>query len=283
MVGLLGSSLLILGIGAVVIHFATRALLFREFDSTLRAKAMALAAATDVKKGGVEFDLADELLQEFSRPRSAEYFQLWDSNGKTLARSPSLGTNDLARSFGTTSSPRFWNLKLPNGHRGRAIGFQFTPEDDGTDEQPPSAAATHPTVTLVVASNLRSVSGTLDALTNALLLAAAIVVAGMIVVVRLIVRRGLAPLAGVADRAAHIDASSLGLRFATEPLPAELLPIGHRLNDLLARLEQSFERERQFTADAAHELRTPIAELRSLAEVALKWPEGTGDHDPGVS
>ena len=274
MVGLLGSSLLILGIGAAVIHFATRALLFREFDSTLRAKAMALAAATDVKKGGVEFDLADELLQEFSRARSAEYFQLWDSKGKTLARSPSLGTNDLACLFSTTSSPRFWSLRLPNGHHGRAIGFQFTPEGDQTDEQPPVATAPNPTVTLVVASNMHSVRRTLDALTNALLLAAAIVLAGTVVVVRLIVRRGLAPLAGVADRAARIDASSLGLRFATESLPTELLPIAHRLNDLLARLERSFERERQFTADAAHELRTPIAELRSLAEVALKWPEG---------
>jgi len=274
-IGLLGSSLLILGIGAAVIHFATRTLLFREFDSTLRAKAMALAAVTKVDKGRVELDSADELLQEFSRPHSTDYFQIWDSNGKPLERSPSLGTNDLPRWFGTTGSPRFWNLKLPNGRPGRAIGFQFSPERNETDEQQPSVTATDPTVTLVVASSLRSVARTLDALTGALLLAAAVVLAGMVVVVRLIVRRGLAPLAGVADHAARIDASSLGLRFPTDSLPVELLPIGHRLNDLLARLELSFERERQFTADAAHELRTPIAELRSLAEVALKWPEGT--------
>ena len=273
-VGLLSSSLLILGIGAAVIHFATRALLLREFDATLRAKAMALAAATDVKTNGVEFDLADELLREFSRPRSAEYFQLADSSGRTLARSPSLGTNDLTWSFGTTGSPRFWNLRLPDGHKGRAIGFQFTPEDNGTNEQPLSVAAPNSTVTLVVASSLREVTRTLGALTNALLLATAIVVVGMLVVVRLIVRRGLAPLASVADRTVHIDASSLGQRFDTESLPTELLPIGHRLNDLLTRLECSFDQERRFTADAAHELRTPIAELRSLAEVALKWPEG---------
>jgi hypothetical protein len=101
-IGLLGSSLLVLGIGAGVIHFATRTLLFREFDSTLRARAMGVAAATDVTKGGVEFDYADELLQEFSRARSAEYFQLWDSSGKPLARSPSLGTNDLACPFDPT-------------------------------------------------------------------------------------------------------------------------------------------------------------------------------------
>ena len=56
-------------------------------------------------------------------------------------------------------------------------------------------------------------------------------------------------------------------------MPAELLPIGQRLNDLLARLDASFARERRFSADVAHELRTPIAELRALAEVALKWPD----------
>jgi two-component system sensor histidine kinase QseC len=56
-------------------------------------------------------------------------------------------------------------------------------------------------------------------------------------------------------------------------MPPELQPIVTRLNELLARLEISFERERRFSADLAHELRTPLAELRSLAECALKWPE----------
>jgi len=57
-----------------------------------------------------------------------------------------------------------------------------------------------------------------------------------------------------------------------ESMPAELRPIALRLNELLARLEAAFSREQRFTATAAHELRTPLAELRALAEVNLTTP-----------
>ncbi|MEO5897037.1 MAG: hybrid sensor histidine kinase/response regulator [Vicinamibacterales bacterium] len=74
----------------------------------------------------------------------------------------------------------------------------------------------------------------------------------------------------------------LTARDTVEDRVRELTPIAERLNDLLSRLERSFERERQFSSDLAHELRTPIAELRTGAELALKWPEhrdGRTDRD----
>ena len=80
----------------------------------------------------------------------------------------------------------------------------------------------------------------------------------------------------LAEQASRIDAESLSIRFETQLLPTELNPIGSRLNDLLERLEQAFDRERQFSGDLAHELRTPIAELRSLAELGLQWPQTRG-------
>jgi signal transduction histidine kinase len=88
------------------------------------------------------------------------------------------------------------------------------------------------------------------------------------------VGRGLAPLERVADQAARIDVRSLDRRFPGAGMPAELQTICARLNDLLDRLGASFDRERRFSADVAHELRTPLAELRNIAEVGLQFPGG---------
>ena len=128
-------------------------------------------------------------------------------------------------------------------------------------------------VVLVVASDTDELEETLGALAFALFGCGAALLAVTFVIVPRLLRRELAPLNELAERAARVNAESLATRFPTNGPPGELVPIAQRLNDLLARLQQSFERERQFSADLAHELRTPIAELRSLAEVALKWPD----------
>jgi two-component system sensor histidine kinase QseC len=93
------------------------------------------------------------------------------------------------------------------------------------------------------------------------------------ILVPAVLRHELAPLGELAAQAQRIEAESLSGRFTTSGLPGELVPISSRLNDLLQRLQKSFDRERQFSDDLAHEFRTPIAELRSLAEFSLKWPE----------
>jgi two-component system sensor histidine kinase QseC len=59
-------------------------------------------------------------------------------------------------------------------------------------------------------------------------------------------------------------------------VPDEVVPLAQALNDLFARLQDAFEGERRFTADAAHELRTPLAALKTQAQVALRATDEQG-------
>jgi two-component system sensor histidine kinase QseC len=88
------------------------------------------------------------------------------------------------------------------------------------------------------------------------------------------VRRGLRPLGQLGQTLAGRqpgDLSAVALPGAAPP--AELLPVLQNLNDLLARIGALLDSERRFTADAAHELRTPIAAIRAQAQVALAASE----------
>jgi two-component system sensor histidine kinase QseC len=85
----------------------------------------------------------------------------------------------------------------------------------------------------------------------------------------LIVRRVTAPVigfAGAIDARAPGDSAPVRL----DGLPTELRPVGLAVNRLFARVEDALQHERTLTADAAHELRTPLAALRAQAQVALR-------------
>jgi signal transduction histidine kinase len=64
------------------------------------------------------------------------------------------------------------------------------------------------------------------------------------------------------------------LRLPLDRTPAEVMPLADSLNKLLGRLSESIDRERSFTADAAHESRTPLAAIQVQAELALTATEG---------
>jgi len=83
-------------------------------------------------------------------------------------------------------------------------------------------------------------------------------------------RRALAPLEEMAIRAAEITSERLHERLPGYEVGDELGHLATVFNQLLGRLEQSFEQLRRFTSDASHELRTPLTSIRSVGEVALR-------------
>jgi signal transduction histidine kinase len=84
-----------------------------------------------------------------------------------------------------------------------------------------------------------------------------------------IAKKALRPLEKMTQRAAGITARNLHDRLAIDNPNDELGQMAQVFNHLLQRLEESFRQLQRFTADAAHELRTPVASLRTIGEVAL--------------
>jgi len=83
------------------------------------------------------------------------------------------------------------------------------------------------------------------------------------------IQRGLLPLNKLSDEIAHRSPTQLSPVYI-EGLPEEILPLIVSLNTLLNRLGYALDNERRFTADAAHELRTPLAALKAQAQVAAR-------------
>lgn len=85
----------------------------------------------------------------------------------------------------------------------------------------------------------------------------------------LIARGGMRPIEAISHKAARIRSTTLDERIATRHLPVELRNLADTFNSMLDRLEQSFRHISEFSDDVAHELRTPINNLRGEIEVAL--------------
>ncbi|MGH8217851.1 MAG: heavy metal sensor histidine kinase [Steroidobacteraceae bacterium] len=93
-----------------------------------------------------------------------------------------------------------------------------------------------------------------------------------------ITRRGLKPIAQIARAAENISAQQLQERIEPGPWPRELVSLASAFDRMLGRLQESFERLSQFSADLAHELRTPVNNLVGEAQVALSRPRNESEY-----
>jgi two-component system heavy metal sensor histidine kinase CusS len=95
----------------------------------------------------------------------------------------------------------------------------------------------------------------------------------------LVIRRGLRPLRNMAYEAAQIHPASLSTRLSSENAPQELQQLIYSFNDMLDRLAEGYQRLTQFSADLAHEIRTPVGALMGHCQVALYQPRTVEEYE----
>jgi two-component system sensor histidine kinase QseC len=276
---LAGMGLLLAGGGLLldrVIGFRLR----REYDEALLAKARALVTLTEEENGKAWLEFSYNFMPEFAAKEKPAYFELWLNDGSVIVRSRSLAGRDLPHGRVPVGQYQWRSLTLPGGRHGREVEVSYHPrsEQDEAQERDSGESSVVPTtsgraVTLAVAQGSEELD-TLLASVRVMLAAVTLgLLAGTGVLVKAVIGMGLTPLDDLARHLEGMDADSLGSPLEVEKAPSELVPVMHHLNALLSRLDASFARERSFSANLAHELRTPLAELRAVTEVALKWPE----------
>lgn len=245
--------------------------LHRQAEERLGAAVSVLVAAAEVKPDGVEWEPAERRLG--LGPGTGVVWLVTDADGRAADRAvPGDAADflaDAAAHLRETQRP----AKKVRWQEGRWLVRQerveaadpalpFAPATDG-GQKFPSLVVTAGTPLEPVRATLRELAAALLAVSLAVWLAAA--AAG-----RAACRWALRPVTRMADAARGMTAADLGERLPAAPARDELADLGQAFNALLGRVEEAFERQRGFTAEASHQLRTPLTALLGQVEVALR-------------
>lgn len=263
---LLGSSIatacILLGAGLLV-YVLMRASLVAEFDLAMNSSLRAVAALTEQNSHGVKLEPEAAKIPEFARKETPDYYAVYLDDGKVVATSKSLGRGLLSHPTPPVGKTITNTTTLPDGEAGRQATFTFMPVYEEGDKHLPGKTA----VTVTVARHTADLMEKLTGLAWLLVGMGAVATLGAAGAMLLVVTRGLRPLGQLASRIGSMGSHDLGQRVELSDTPAELSTVVLRLNEMLERLQATFLRERRFTADAAHELRTPLAGLETILDV----------------
>jgi two-component system sensor histidine kinase QseC len=270
LIGTSAATAVVLTLLGLAIYFSMWRSLLSEFDGVLLTQAQALGSMVEQHGRRLKFEFDAQQMPEFDQGRRPEYFEIRFDGEKVLARSNSLGKGNLAAGP-SSSAAVYQDVILPDNRCGRSLTIQLWARVDHDEDEPDDAAAAQ-RLELTVAWDTADLDGTLLRLRWLLvgLCAGAIVVSGAARV--FVVGRAVRPVNRLAAEIESLRETDLARRLDLPDVPAELAPVVQRLNGLLGRLENAFGRERAFTADVAHELRTPLAGLVTTLEVCRSRP-----------
>ena len=253
------------------------------------------------KKSGLEADLRHVLMRELAQPQTNAHWQYAQDSyarGLTAATPETIHTlvqtsngGVIFRSNAWPDSGR-WRATLPQpafpapqigmlGGPGMASGVpsaasgaaQFAwLDDDGWRYL--VGSMTNPQVRLTIAHDVRRFEAEITAIRNAFALAIPLGLLFLALGAWLLSARALAPIGALAVRMGALDLGRAPSAVPTGPMDTEFAEVMHQYDHMAARLQLSYTQTSRFSADAAHELKTPLTIMQGKLERALHEAEG---------
>jgi two-component system, OmpR family, sensor kinase len=253
-----------LAVVGLLSFLALRETLDREIEATLLGVASIQAgSATEPDEGHMrllEWELSPEeaeALRDLNR-----FTQIWGEDGRSLLRTRYLTEDlplDTAALRGAVAGELVWTEQEFQGTPVRSLFYplgRFGPE--------------HEAHVLQVAAPLESRNRMLRGVAFFVSLVVVTVSVGSFGGAWWLADRALRPVHRLTDQAEEIGAGTLGRRITAHTETQEYQHLVEVLNGMLARIDEAFEAQKRFTADASHELRSPLTALRGEMEVALR-------------
>lgn len=185
------------------------------------------------------------------------FIQIFDKNGNLMDKSPNLKRDELPfrkqEQFGGHFNENLNNrhirqIQIPIEQNGKIKGY------------------------IVAAMSLESSNMVFLKLRNVLFISYLLLLAGLYFISRYLAGRSIIPIRNIIETTNRITKSNLNERVNLPVHKDELFDLSSSINELLQRIENAIEKERQFTSDASHELRTPLSSLRGTLEILIRKP-----------
>lgn len=265
-------SIAVLSLASVLVYVGIRQALLRNLDEALLALARTEIASAFDEPGGLVHvhDQAPSAVELGHALAYEKVAQVMDAKGDLVARTSNLVVGAA--------------LTLPPGLMARALGGKAVFAEARRDDVPyrtilhPLEDAEGVSYVMVVAVSRRPLDITLEAVGGVLATALAIAGALAAVTAARVARRLTRPIERIAVAARAVGETTLAARIPDVSQDRELRELVELLNEMLGRIDAAFATQRRFVADASHELRSPLSNLRGTVEVALRHPRSADDY-----
>jgi heavy metal sensor kinase len=245
---------------------AVRHILFHTVDEELRGRVEGVRLFMEHQIGALSIEeIRDEFKEHSVLGPGGDLFQVCDAEGVWLYRSAALEEGGVSIRTPAALPP----AGVMESGAVRGVGLRFLSRRVEVLGRPYTVQVAAPTDEMEEA--LSGFGWVLVVLAPAVLLVAAGGGWWMS-------RRALAPVDQITEAARAVGEQNLGRRLPVPPAQDELRRLSETLNEMLARIESAFRRVTEFTADASHELRTPVALIRTTAELALRKTRGPEEY-----